>query len=193
MQGFVDERLAVQENLHHNAKLISNFYTAMQHRDSETMASCYDDKVQFSDPVFKSLNGENARDMWRNLMGAVDPLHWHVVISDIEADDNVGKAHWVATYKFSKTGNMVTNDIHAHFIFNKEGKIIEHTDTFDLYLWTRQALGWTGFLLGWTDSVKDKVRAEAAKGLAIFQKKKKAKAAEGGSSEEVSAAAPVEK
>jgi ketosteroid isomerase-like protein len=172
MQGFVEERMQVQEDLHHNAKLISKFYTAMQHRDSEVMASCYDDKIHFSDPVFSSLDGEDARDMWRNLMGAVDPVHWHVVISEIEADDDVGSAHWVATYKFGKTGNIVTNDIRAKFIFNKEGKIIDHKDSFDLYMWTRQAIGWSGFFMGWTSYFQNQVREQARRGLARFQSKK---------------------
>lgn len=195
MQGFVEERIQIQHDVHHNAKLITKFYTAMQHRDSEVMASCYDDKVHFSDPVYPSLDGENARDMWRYLMGAVDPVHWHVAISDIEADDNIGSANWVATYKFSKTGHMVVNNVRAKFIFNKAGKIIDHRDKFDLYWWTRQALGWVGFFLGWSAFVQNKVRGEAAKGLEIYQKKQNKKAVEGATesaAEEISIAAATQ-
>ena len=60
------------------------------------------------------------------------------------------------------------NDIQARFVF-RDGKICEHHDTFDLWRWSRQALGTTGLLLGWTPLVQGKVRQQALKGLRAFQ------------------------
>jgi hypothetical protein len=66
---------------------------------------------------------------------------------------------------------MVINDIHASFIF-RDGKIVRHVDQFDLWRWSRQALGTKGLLLGWTPLVRSAVQKQAAKGLAQFRGKK---------------------
>ncbi len=47
------------------------------------------------------------------------------------------------------------NKIKAH-IRIADGKIIEHTDEFDIYKWSRQALGLPGILLGWSGYLKIK-------------------------------------
>ena len=74
-----------------------------------------------------------------------------------------GAAHWEAWYTFS-TGHKVHNIIEAHFEF-KDGLIVRHKDSFDLQAWARQALGLMGRVLGGTDMLQNKVRAQAAKGL----------------------------
>ena len=61
----------------------------------------------------------------------------------------------------------VHNIIDAEFEF-RDGLILRHKDTFDLWRWTRQALGATGVLLGWTPMVQNKVRAQGGGGLIKF-------------------------
>ncbi len=155
--------------MHPNAELITKFYTAFQKLDAETMASCYASDVHFTDPVFPSLHGSEASDMWRML--ASRAKDFSLTFDGVEADEQTGKAHWVATYIFSQTGNTVVNDIHASFIF-RDGKIVRHIDSFDLWRWARQALGFKGLLLGWTPIVSGAMRKQAAKGLAVFRAKK---------------------
>ena len=155
--------------MHPNAQLVNNFYTAFQKLDAEAMAACYAPDVHFTDPVFPSLHGNEASDMWRML--ASRAKDFSLVFDGVEADEQTGKAHWVATYLFSQTGNMVINDIHASFIF-RDGKIVRHVDQFDLWRWSRQALGTKGLLLGWTPLVRSAVQKQAAKGLAQFRSKK---------------------
>jgi hypothetical protein len=72
-----------------------------------------------------------------------------------------GRAHWDARYTFSKTGRSVLNRIDASFMF-KGGKIVRHVDRFPFWRWSRQALGATGLVLGWTPIVRRAVRREAA-------------------------------
>ncbi len=155
--------------MHPNAQLIHNFYSAFQKRDAETMAACYAPDVSFSDPVFPNLQGQEAGDMWRMLLSRSVDLD--LVFDGVEADEQQGKAHWVATYTFSQTGRKVVNDIHARFVF-RNGKIVRHTDQFDLWKWSRQALGAKGALLGWSPLVKNAIRKQAAKGLALYRQKK---------------------
>ncbi|HTD04049.1 nuclear transport factor 2 family protein [Undibacterium sp.] len=154
--------------MHPNAALIEKFYRAFQALDAETMASCYAADVLFTDPVFPALRGREASDMWRMLSAKAQ--NFSLVFDGVEADEQQGKAHWVATYTFSQTGNTVVNDIHASFEF-RDGEIIRHIDRFDLWKWARQALGLKGALLGWTPIVRNAVQAQAAKGLAIYRSK----------------------
>ncbi len=151
---------------HPNAEVITRFYQAFQRQDAEAMAACYADDVQFSDPVFPNLKGAEAGDMWRMLTSRAQKFS--LEFSNVQADDNTGGAHWVATYLFSGTGRMVVNRIQASFVF-RDGKIVEHHDRFDLWKWSAQALGLKGALLGWTPLVQGAIRKQAAKGLAGFR------------------------
>jgi ketosteroid isomerase-like protein len=155
--------------MHANVTLINKFYSAFQQLDAETMATCYADDVQFSDPVFNNLQGTEAADMWRMLTAKAQDFS--LTFDSIRADDESGEVHWIATYTFSQTGRVVVNDIRAKFTF-RNGKIVRHQDQFNLWKWAQQALGFKGLLLGWTPFLQNAVRAQAAKGLKIFRSKK---------------------
>ncbi|MFQ6573381.1 nuclear transport factor 2 family protein [Pseudomonas sp. UM16] len=149
-----------------NSALINRFYQAFQRLDAETMIACYSDDITFSDPVFGTLRGKDAGDMWRMLTTRAQ--NFSLTFDDVRADEHSGAVHWVASYLFSQTGRTVVNDIQARFVF-RDGKICEHHDSFDLWRWSRQALGFKGLVLGWTPLLADKVRAQATKGLRAFQ------------------------
>lgn len=151
-----------------NAATIRQFYEHFGKRDAEGMVALYADDIEFSDPVFPALKGDEARAMWRMLCGRAADLR--VEASGIEADEHSGKAHWDAHYTFSGTGRKVLNRIDARFTF-RDGKIVKHQDTFDLWAWTRMALGLKGTLLGWSPIVQGAVRKQADKGLRAFMKK----------------------
>ncbi|WP_447589683.1 nuclear transport factor 2 family protein [Aquipseudomonas campi] len=151
---------------HPNAELITRFYQAFQELDAQTMAACYSADVQFSDPVFTDLRGSDAADMWRML--AARAQNFSLTFDGVQADDQQGSARWVATYLFSKTGRTVVNRIQARFRF-ADGKIVEHRDHFDLWRWSRQALGNKGLLLGWTPLVQGAIRKQAMAGLRAWQ------------------------
>jgi ketosteroid isomerase-like protein len=154
--------------MHPNAKLITDFYAAFAKRDAEGMVACYAKDVHFTDPVFRSLRGEEAGAMWRMLCERGKDLQ--VEASAIEADDTTGKAHWDAHYTFSATGNHVLNRIDAAFTF-EGGKIVRHVDSFDLYRWASQALGMKGKLLGWLPPVQNAIRKQGDAGLRDYMKK----------------------
>lgn len=151
--------------MHPNAALIQSFYEAFQRRDGAGMAAAYHPQATFSDPVFPALSGARVGGMWRMLCGRATDLE--IEFSGIEADDKVGKAHWEAHYTFSTTGRKVHNIIDASFAF-QDGLIVQHVDDFDFWRWSRQALGASGVLLGWTPIVRNKVRDQAGRGLEKF-------------------------
>ena len=152
--------------MHPNAALIETFYRAFQRRDAEAMAACYTADVRFSDPAFGTLVGAEAGDMWRMLCARAKNLE--VRFSDVVADETRGSAHWDADYLFSQTGRTVHNRIDATFGF-RDGLIAVHDDVFDLWRWSRQALGLPGMLLGWSPIVRNNVRSQALRGLAAFR------------------------
>ena len=149
-----------------NGSIITQFYTAFANHNYDGMAACYHPEVEFSDPAFGPLKGDHARAMWKMLLERSSGK-LKVVFSDVKADDEKGSAHWEAFYEFSKTGRMVHNKIDAQFEF-KDGKIHRHTDYFNLWRWSRQALGMSGLLLGYTEFFKNKLRHQTNKALAEY-------------------------
>ncbi len=148
--------------MHPNEALIHQFYTSFGARDAAGMTACYAPNVAFSDPVFGELRGPRANAMWEMLCQRGADLT--ITFSNVQADNRAGRAHWGARYTWSATRRPVHNIIAAAFQF-ENGLITRHADTFNLYRWTRMALGLTGTLLGWTPIVQGKVRQSAAAGL----------------------------
>ncbi len=131
------------------------------------MQACYTDNATFSDAVFSNLNAIQVRAMWKMFCLKSESLK--IDFCNIMANEKSGSAQWTATYIFSTTGNNVVNNITANFEF-ENGKIIKHIDTFSFYKWSKQALGLTGFLLGWPSFVKNKVKKEGMKALQDFMR-----------------------
>jgi uncharacterized protein len=148
-----------------NDELIQRFYAAFGRRDGDEMAACYAPGAHFSDPVFTDLRDGEPGAMWRMLTKRSNDLT--IELLEHEADDDSGSARWLAHYTFTQTGRHVDNDVRARFRFS-DGLIVEHRDEFGFYRWTRQALGPTGLLLGWTPIVQGKVRKQARAGLRDF-------------------------
>lgn len=151
-------------------QLLETFYTAFKNLDAESMVNCYHDEVVFEDPAFGILKGDHAKNMWRMLCKSQKGKDFKITFSNIEANDYKGSAHWEAFYTFSKTGRKVHNVIEAHFEF-KDGKIIKHTDDFNLHKWAKQAMGFKGLLLGNTKFFKVKLNAQTNHLLSRFEEK----------------------
>ena len=148
-----------------NEQLIEKFYTSFQQKNWKGMQECYADEIVFSDPVFQNLKGKEAFAMWHMLAIAGKDLS--VSFKAIKANDLTGSCHWDAHYSFSRTGRKVHNIIRSEFKFSN-GKIIEHHDSFDLWRWSRMALGTSGILLGWSPIVQNKIRRTANSALRKF-------------------------
>jgi len=146
---------------HANAAMLERFYAAFARGDGAAMAACYAPGARFTDPVF-DVSGSEVGAMWSMLCERATDLR--VEWRDIRADDTRGSAHWEPRYTFSATRRPVHNVIDAAFTF-AAGRIVRHVDTFDLWRWTRMALGAKGLLLGWSPLVRDAVRKQARRGL----------------------------
>ena len=140
------------------------------------MQECYADSATFSDEVFVNLNALQVKAMWEML--CVKGKDLRLDFKNVETKGTLGSAEWTAYYTFSASGRKVVNQVKANFVFENlptgqaGGKIVKHTDTFKFYKWTRQALGTSGVLLGWTGFFKSKVRQGGMKSLNDFMNKK---------------------
>jgi ketosteroid isomerase-like protein len=149
-----------------NRELIHEFYTAFARHDPQAMAACYHHEAEFSDPAFGTLNAVEVRAMWKMLIersgGKLE-----ITFRDVEANDSSGSAIWEARYIFRQTGRPVLNIIRARFEF-MEGKIRRHFDKFDLWRWSRQALGLPGLMIGYTDFFRSRLQKQTRKLLATY-------------------------
>ncbi|HSD08007.1 nuclear transport factor 2 family protein [Flavobacterium sp.] len=149
-------------------ELIQKFYTAFGNNDAKTMCECYHPNIQFKDPVFGKLIGHDVCRMWQMLLER-SKGNIKIEFSDIQANDYLGSAQWIATYNFSKTNRLVVNRIFAQFQF-ADGLIIKHTDSFDVWKWSKQAFGFKGYLLGWTGFMQKQIQKQAKTSLERYNK-----------------------
>lgn len=152
-----------------NEQLITKFYTCFQKKDYKGMQECYADNATFSDAVFVNLNAAQVKAMWEMLCKRGTDLT--LTFNNVKSTGKEAKAEWEAHYTFSASKRKVVNRIKADFII-ENGKIVKHVDDFDLYKWSKQALGFPAVVLGRTTFFKKKLRAKAMQGLADFMSKK---------------------
>jgi ketosteroid isomerase-like protein len=150
--------------MHPHEALVREFYARFAARDAEGMARCYHADVFFSDPVFPSLHGAAAGDMWRMLLGRATDLE--VTLDESRGDADGAVARWTARYTFR--GRPVVNRVRAMFAF-RDGLICRHYDYFPFWTWARQAMGPVGTALGWFGPFKWIVRRDAGRRLERFQ------------------------
>ncbi len=160
---FSESKLFIMVN---NEELVNKFYTAFSKLDAATMNSCYSDDIVFFDPAFGLLKGAEVKAMWEML--CKNAKDFALTYGNfIKLDGEYCTCDWVATYSFSKTGRKVVNKIRANMKF-ADGKIIEHSDAFSLHKWSAQALGFSGWLLGWNKFFQNKIKNTTRKNLLKF-------------------------
>ena len=149
-----------------NEQLISNFYAAFQQKDAAAMNACYSDDVVFYDPVFELLENGLVKDMWEML--CKNAKDFSLTYGNIKnLGDDYYTCDWVANYTFSQTGRKVVNNVKAHMKL-QNGQITEHSDAFSLHKWSTQALGFSGWLLGWNSFFQRKIKNKARRNLMKF-------------------------
>lgn len=130
------------------------------------MLECYHEDIVFQDPAFGTLTGKRAYQMWKMLLSKKDS-DLKITFKNITANQTTGSAEWTARYTLSDNNRKVVNHITANFKF-KDGKIVEHVDSFDVWKWSKQALGLPGYLMGWTPFMKTKIQQKLNRRLDNF-------------------------
>lgn len=146
-------------------EVVTKFYDAFVAKDYKTMQSLYAINAQFSDEVFQGLNGFEAGKMWEMLIKSGKDMTLDYEILDTSKKG--AKVRWIANYTFSKTGRKVRNVVTSSFEI-EDGKIYTQRDKFSFSKWSRQALGFVPWLIGFTGIPQKKVQETAARGLNDF-------------------------
>lgn len=157
--------------MHPNAQTLTRFYTAFAALDADSMAACYAEDATFDDPAFSLQGQREISGMWHMLCAATlakNRADWRLEFGDVSADDSSGHAHWEAHYRFSVSNRLVHNIIEADFTFTPQGLIASHTDRFDFWRWSRQALGMGGWVLGWAPYFRKQMRVQTHAALANY-------------------------
>jgi len=152
-------------------ELITRFYTSFSNGNATQMIDCYHENIVFEDPAFGKLKGERAAKMWEMLLSKNDS-QLEVSFKNIKTTETRASVDWIASYLFGPKKRKVINEVHANFVI-EDGKIIQHIDDFDVWKWSKQALGTTGALLGWTPFIKTEIQKKANKSLDEFIQKNK--------------------
>jgi ketosteroid isomerase-like protein len=150
-----------------NKELIEKFYSAFQQLDYTSMQECYCESTLFNDPVFGLLQNGEPQLMWEMLCKRAK--NFTLTFSNIDLiDEEYATCSWTANYIFAATGKTVKNPVKAYLRI-KDGLIIEHTDRFNIYNWSKQAFGIKGYFLGWTHFFAKKIRKQALLGLEKYK------------------------
>jgi len=151
--------------------LLKRFYAAFANLDARTMQSCYAPHAQFEDPLFVLQGSEQIGAMWQMVCQTIrngGQAVWRLETSEVEAADGVrGSARWEARYRSGAAGRLVHNMVNAKFTF-EDGLIATHSESYDFWRWSRQALGSTGLMMGWSPMLRNQVRRQAQGKLQRF-------------------------
>jgi SnoaL-like domain len=120
--------------MHPNTRLIATLYSSLRDDKPDAAAACYAADAHFEDIAFRLDGREWILQMWRLVCSGDVGVSFDSVI----ADDQKGRANWVASYTFTDTGRKVINPTTAHFTF-RDGLIVNHVDRCDAMAWARQA------------------------------------------------------
>lgn len=153
-------------------ELIQEFYNSFAAGDAKGMIVCYHEDILFNDPAFGTLQGDRAKAMWEMLLSKKDAKP-SIAYEILEVEDKSAKVFWTARYTYGPKKRKVVNRVTANFEF-KDGKIIKHSDDFDLWTWSKQALGASGYLLGWTSFMRDQIQKKTGRLLSSYIKKREA-------------------
>jgi len=148
--------------------IVKSFYTAFQNQNAEEMSALYHEDGFFKDPAFGKLNALEAGSMWKMLLER-SKGELAVTYTIIEETESAAKCRWEAQYSFGPKKRPIHNKITAYMKF-RDGKIIEHIDKFDFWKWSRMALGPSGWFLGFTPIVKNKVNKTVKNLLADYMR-----------------------
>ncbi len=151
-------------------EVIQQFFESFKRGDATGMAACYADAIQFEDPVFGKLEGDQVKAMWFMLLSSKDS-DLRIRYTDIQQlEHSTYSCSWEADYVFSQTNNKVKNQVQST-LWLEGGKIVRQVDQFNFWTWASQAFGTTGTFLGGLPMFKNKVKQGARRALQKFMEK----------------------
>ena len=147
---------------------LQTFYHAFLALDARKMSACYAADARFADPLMRVEGRDGIGSMWQMLCDAIvsnGRADWRLLVGELQIEGERGHVHWEPKYRFGSDDQRVHNLIDSSFTFNEQGLIASQHDRYDLWRWSRQALGTRGTLLGWMPWFRARLRERAARHL----------------------------
>lgn len=148
-------------------KTIHQLYRSITNGAISEIEACYTPTVKFHDPIFGTLIGNEVPKMWEMLIKK-SKGNLAIEYTIIKSNTHKASAQWTATYTFGKNKREIKNTIHSEFHL-KDGLIIKQNDDFNIWNWSKQAFGFSGFLFGWTGYMQKKIQKKAQLSLKNYK------------------------
>jgi ketosteroid isomerase-like protein len=121
--------------------VVSNFYKAFSTSDFSTMEQLYSPDVHWKDTIFSADNRSQLMGIWRFELNPSVGGKITYQITGADAPDAQGNTvvhvQWRDVYKF--LGNPIDHSIDASLTVDKDGKIVNHVETYSWEQWADQA------------------------------------------------------
>jgi ketosteroid isomerase-like protein len=122
-----------------SADTARTYFEAFSRRDFTVMANLYQPHQQnvFNDPIFKNLDSNQVKAMWKLLLADQRDLQLqYKIISDDGLNISI---EWIAQYTYPATGQRVVNHATSRMQV-RDGAIVRQNDDYSLCHWTLMAL-----------------------------------------------------
>jgi hypothetical protein len=153
---------------------LERYFAAFGNLDAATMQSCYAENARFEDPIFRLAGARQIGGMWRMLCSELRLRgigQWKLEVEEIRTRGDQGRVRWRARYPFGSPERKVHNRVYSRFDFDDKGLIVRQRDAFSFWNWSRQAIGTSGLLFGWTPTLRARVQMKAGQQLARYMEK----------------------
>jgi len=149
-----------------NILLLNTFFKSLKHNEYHQLTDCYSDGAVYFDPIFGLLERDKLIALWemlsKNAKGLL--IEYGEVVS---VDQEYYTCEWSITYQYPPTGRKVYSAIKSYFLI-KDGKIEEHSNAYSIHDWSKQAIGFSGWLFGWNRFFQQSIKNKAQKALLKF-------------------------
>ncbi|WP_342269364.1 nuclear transport factor 2 family protein [Spiroplasma endosymbiont of Aspidapion aeneum] len=145
-------------------QIINEFYSAFKKGDYQKMNSLYGEDIIFNDSIFKDLDYLQVTSMWEMLLSKKEESKFSIEYEVLLDHNDEYYVMWSAHYLFGPKRRKVSNIVKSEMVI-KDKKIALHTDVFDFYKWSKQAIGIASILFGKRKFFHNKICSVANKNL----------------------------
>lgn len=147
---------------------VQDFFDALARLDAYALAQCYAPSARFEDAAWSLQGTEAIAAMWEMICDDTRRLGadvWRLECLRIRGTRHRCKVDWRLSHRDPATGRLIHQRMESRFLLTRDGRIDFHENRFSLWRWSRQARGLSGWLLGWTPIMRQRVRHDAAQRL----------------------------
>jgi SnoaL-like domain len=139
--------------------LTDRLFTAIATHDGEKIAGIYADAARIDHPIAGRLTGAEVKAAWTIFLSRTPYFKFVYLIR--HAGARTAEVEWSIRYIFFETGREIALEGVSNLAF-EDGRIVFQRDRFSRRDWSRQALGWKGFVLsaipGWSGFLQSETR-----------------------------------